>query len=179
MRTVIVLLSGFFLLALAANGCETSQPTQPSAAEVLLGTWEETFEWKDLIGGIEPSSDVRSAATTKTSTLSFARNTFRITILPPHRVFVSLPDTSYTAPSPDTLYSGSWSVEGDTLRLFGGRFDQRYWIILCPDSVEIGVLAEADTSGYMTMRLTDFLWGHSRSKWAGMFRRVNGGTADM
>ena len=108
-----------------------------------------------------------------------ARNTFRVTILPPHRVFVSLPDTSYTAPSPDTLYSGSWSVEGDTLRLFGGRFDQRYWIILYPDSVEIGVRAEADTNGSMSMRMTDFLWGHSRSKWAGMFRRVNGGTADM
>jgi hypothetical protein len=110
---------------------------------------------------------------TKTATITFGETTFMLSILPSHRVLISVNDSVFVSDWPDTSFSGTYYFSGDSLFLKTNSKEQRFFYSLSADTLGVTTFKATDPPGPVPVLTSTFLWGYSKNKFAGKFSKVS------
>lgn len=138
------------------------------------GVWVESFIWN------QPKSQLSNekilfldSAIIKTSTLALDKNTFTLRILPAHRVLMSNEEKIVTSYSSDTIYSGIFQLDGDTIVFQINNVKKKVLFSQEDNNLYLEVLGQVDNDGHKQLEIFSFLWGHSMLKLNGTFRKID------
>jgi len=155
--------------------------TQSSEENQLLGKWTEPFSWTNIFECVTIGWDTECPEVSETSTIEFTESTFEVKILPPSRTFIVEDDTIYVGWSGDTLYSGSYETNEDTIFFYfqdsNDPRKMRYWfendsLTLANVSGRQLVVMDGDTSYIATFSMASFVWGNAWGKTYGVFSKI-------
>ena len=149
-----------------------SNPITP-ASESLNGIWTEEFIWNSgniilLEGGQLENNEI-----IKKSTINFNGNRFEVKVLPPNRILTTKDDSVFVSVSSDTIYTGTFKISRDTLKLFLEHQEnpKLFYYQLERDSLHIQQLPIYNSSGYSIIDMGSFIWGNTNLKHVGVFVR--------
>ena len=128
----------------------------------ISGSWSELFPWDNGKYIITAYSFAR-AVTARVSTINFKENRFSVRIYSPLS----------TNNSDDILYTGSYLISKDTLRLMPNHnfnSDDFLYHIL-DDTLKLNNIFESDSNGAMKFPLSHYIWDNSYMKTDGIFIR--------
>ena len=175
MKKILIKAVSIIAVILISWNCSkgTNPITSDKEALTLEGKWTEEFAWSSKLFVVLGGGKFEDSLMVKTTTIDFQGNNFEIKILPPTRIITQKNDSIYVTVSPDTLYRGTYSTSGDTLKFHFSQQENptlfRYQ--LEKDSLHIQQFSSRDSSGFWTISIGSFLWDRTSFKNAGVFAR--------
>lgn len=176
MRRVLIVFITFGLLI----NCNKNV-TESSAENPLLGRWTESFSWINIFDCITIGWITNCPEVSESSTIEFTESTFELWILPPSQTYMVEDDTLHVGLSGDTVYSGSYEYDNDTIIFYiddvNNPIKMRYWFQ--NDSLSVTavsgnqmVIMDGDTSYISTFPMASFMWGSAWGKTHGIFGKI-------
>ncbi len=167
---IFKMLALILLIFVIWNCSKESDVIYPEDA-ALEGVWNEEYEWNSVWHVIgDPEED---SVMYKTTTINFGRNSFEIKIIPTHRILTQSGDSIFVTDSPDTLYTGRYTAKDDTLQFYisGIEKPEIFHYRINGDSLRIEQPSYKDSSGFIIIEMSSFLWSNTALKHSGVFAR--------
>ncbi len=156
-------------------GCQDDENLlNTNYVEQLAGKWTETFNWVSSNSINLSENSEYTGSIEKTSTIIFFENEFSVKILPPHKIIIINGDSVWTDYNKDTLYTGTYKVNGDTLTFFpvGESNPQHFGFSMGNNIMKISQMPERIDDSTSVLKLSEFLWGNCLNKHSGTFRKT-------
>ena len=176
----ILLLS--FSIIIIIN-CTDNVVTEPEITNQLAGSnWSESFEWRNLVDSVFPvSEDEEQEFVERTSTISFFESSYEVKISPPRRIITIEGDSIYSSLVDDTLYTGSYEIDNDTIKFYNSGLETptKMSYSLERDSLHLSrvfnveMLVNDEDTLYVVELLSNgsFVWSYSFFKNEGIFSK--------
>jgi hypothetical protein len=171
MRRYIQILPLLFMMSVISIYCLGNYTISPFGHNSIEGTWEESFTWISGYHGIWIEDSIICETIDRTSKISFTRDEFIVKILPPRRTILVVGDSVYSGFADDTLYTGYYQIDNDTLYLKRDtHFQEDPFIFnIKHDTLSIRRIVIADTGQLMMVPINHFIWANSFNKISGNF----------
>jgi len=159
-------------------GCTESNPQTPTQEEMLSGTWFEVFQWDDGFPNVGYPEGLKingSDASPETTKVTFMDGQYRVNIFPPVRVSIGVQgDSLVNIYSPDTMFVGDYTIDGDVIHCFDDTLTLRTRLIFSVenDSLYLHDQGLPNDSDIYQMVIHSFIWGKSWLKNSGVFTRI-------
>ena len=135
------------------------------------GTWEESFTWISDYPGIWLEDSLISGKLDRRSKLRLMEGNFEVEISPHRRALISRGDSVYIGFVDDTLFSGTYRVEGDTLYFNLNSHSQEDLFIfqVIDDTLDLKINTSAHSGEEGIFLISHYLWANSFNKTSGKF----------
>jgi hypothetical protein len=128
----------------------------------LVGKWNENFKWIHT-QCVEFESESSFCEIERTCRITFFKDSFEVKIIPYTRIYYS-----------DTLYSGKYTIRGDTI-IFNPKnlsSRQKYLYKFYSDSLELYAAPEANSDSIYIFAFSSFIWDFGLLKNGGILNRI-------
>ena len=166
LRQIVSPLSSLFLIC-----CSGDYRISSLEQNSIEGTWEESFTWISEYPGIWLEDSLISESIDRTSRLRFMDGKFEVRISPPRRAIISRGDSVFSGFVDDTLFSGTYHIEGDTLflNLNPNSCVDLFVFKLSHDTLDLKLAANAHSGEVEIFSMYHYIWANSFNKVAGKF----------